>query len=82
MPNYYVFYPYEVDGSPSITSEAQLIDLVPDYHEKYLRDRKPKLEKRAEDQGMVAAHMVASVASRQGLQMGVHLFRRGGQLRL
>jgi adenine-specific DNA-methyltransferase len=46
-PSYFVFYPYGSDGVETITSEEQLIDVVPKYHEKYLIHRKAKLAKRA-----------------------------------
>lgn len=48
VPSYYVFYPYRADGKPSITSEEQLIDVVPGYYERYLRNREQKLRMRAE----------------------------------
>ncbi|MGA2702493.1 MAG: N-6 DNA methylase [Isosphaeraceae bacterium] len=47
LPSYYVFYPYGADGRPSIASEEQLLEVVPRYHELYLRDRKQKLRRRA-----------------------------------
>ncbi len=47
MPSYFVFYPYGPDGKASIASEEQLIDVVPKYHEKYLKGRKAKLARRA-----------------------------------
>ena len=46
MPSYFVFYPYGPDGKASIASEEQLIDVVPKYHEKYLKGRKAKLARR------------------------------------
>ena len=50
MPSYFVFYPYGPDGKASIASEEQLIDVVPKYHEKYLKGRKAKLAQSREDQ--------------------------------
>jgi adenine-specific DNA-methyltransferase len=47
VPSYYVFYPYDADGQPSITSHEQLLDVVPGYYERYLRSRETKLAKRA-----------------------------------
>lgn len=47
VPYYYVFYPYEPDGKASITNETELLEAVPKYHEKYLKDRKEKLARRA-----------------------------------
>ncbi len=46
LPSYYVFYPYEADGKPSITSEEQLFDVVPGYHEQFLSERRQVLEGR------------------------------------
>jgi adenine-specific DNA-methyltransferase len=47
VPSYYVFFPYDAEGKPSITSREQLLDVVPDYFERYLESRETKLAKRA-----------------------------------
>jgi SAM-dependent methyltransferase len=46
FPSYFVFYPYSFEG-PRFQHEDEVVDAVPTYFTRWLRDRKAKLEKRA-----------------------------------
>lgn len=47
LPTYFVFYPYDDAGRPTINSEAELTDRLEWYYEHYLADRREKLAERA-----------------------------------